>query len=369
MTAASAGGVEEILEDAVANRTVPGAAFIVTGPTGDAVQVTAGTLRVDGDAPVTTTTMFRLMSMTKPLASVGALQLIERGRLRLDQEVVSVLPAWGELKLLDGFDGDQPRLRAPARQATIRHLMTHTAGHAYAFSNADVFRYYQVTGAPDPLSGQRAGLRSPLVAEPGTAWNYGINTDWLGQVIEQVSGQDLATYLEEHVFAPLGMSDTTFAPTEEQRSRLMAAHGRTPDGGLAIADIEGPVAEPEFWPAGHGAYGTAADYARFMAALLAAGELGGARILRPETVELMFADHLAGVALPRESRSMMPELSNDVVSPPFAQAWGLGLHLFTEDLPGMRKAGTGDWSGLYNTYFWIDRASGLAAGFFTQVLP
>ncbi len=360
-------GVEEILENAVANATVPGAAFVLTGSDGQAAAATAGTARVGEDSPVTTATMFRLMSMTKPLASVGALQLIEQGELALDHEVRSVLPAWGELEVLEGFDGDTPRLREPAHQATVKQLMNHTAGHGYSFCNADLFHYHEVTGAPDPMSGKRAYLQTPLVAEPGTEWNYGINTDWLGQVIEAVSGQDLASYLEEHVFSPLGMSDTTFAPSEEQRSRLMALYGRTADGGLE--ELEFPLAEPEFWPAGHGACATAADYARFIAALLGGGELDGARILRPETVDLMFADHLGGIALPQEIKSAIPELSNDVVSPPFSQGWGLGLHLFMEDLPGMRKAGSGDWSGLFNTYFWIDRGSGVAGAFLTQVLP
>lgn len=369
MSVGLSSGVEAILEKAVAERTVPGATFVVTGPDGVPSSITAGALRVDGADQVTSSTMFRLMSMTKALASVGALQLIEQGKLELDQEVASVLPEWGELQLLEGFDGDTPRLRAPKVRATIKHLMTHTAGHAYGFSNAELFRYHQITGAPDPFTGQRAYLQAPLIAEPGTAWNYGINTDWLGQVIEAVSGQDLATYLEENVFAPLGMTDTTFVPSDEQRSRLMAIHSRTPEGGLMEVDMEAPLTQPEFWPAGHGAYATATDYARFMAMVLAGGELDGERIIRPETVALMFTDHLGGIALPEISKSTMPELSNDVPSPPFAQGWGLGLHLFLEDLPGMRRAGSGDWAGLMNCYYWLDRAAGIACAFLTQVLP
>ncbi len=125
----------------------------------------------------------------------------------------------------------------------------------------------------------------------------------------------------------------------------------------------------QFWPAGHGAFGTARDYGQFTAALLGDGELDGARILHPETVELMFSDQLRGISLPEVMKSAIPELSNDVPSPPFSQSWGLGLHLFTEDLPGMRRAGSGDWAGLCNCYFWIDRASGIAVTFLTQVLP
>jgi CubicO group peptidase (beta-lactamase class C family) len=203
----------------------------------------------------------------------------------------------------------------------------------------------------------------------GHGWHYGINTDWLGQVVEAVSGQDLASYLEENVFAPLGMSDTTFAPTSEQRARMMSIHSRSSDGALAVSDLDVPVAEPEFWAAGHGAHGTPRDYARLMAALLRGGELDGNRILREETAELMFTDHLGAIRLPEVTKSVMPELSNDVPSPPFAQGFGLGLHVFTQDLPGMRHAGSGDWAGLCNCFYWIDRTAGVAGAFLTQVLP
>jgi methyl acetate hydrolase len=361
--------VQELLDQAAANGTMPGAVAVAIRPDGAVEEAAAGRLRVDGDDPVDSDTMFRLMSMTKAFASVAALQLIEQGQLELEQEVASVLPAFGELEVLEGFDGDEPRLRRPARQATIRHLLTHTAGHGYAFSNRDLLHYHEVSGVPDPFRGLRAGLNMPLVADPRTAWNYGINTDWLGQVIEAVSGQDLAAYLAEHVFEPLGMSNTTFAPSDEQRRRMMAIHSRTADGGLTVTGLDVPIAEPEFWPAGHGAYGTAGDYARFLAALLGDGELVGNRILAPETVELALSDHLGGIALPLVTESAMPELCLDIPSLPFAQGWGLGFHLFTEDLPGMRRAGSGDWAGLCNSYFWLDRASGVAVVFLTQVLP
>jgi methyl acetate hydrolase len=369
MSSTWASSAKDLLEAAVAGATVPGATVIVTDRAGAAEQVNAGLLSVDGDAPVEDSTMFRLMSMTKAFGSVAALQLIEQGRLSLEQEVASVLPAFAELKVLEGFDGDTPRLREPRRQATIKHLMTHTAGHGYGFLSTDLLRYHELSGVPDPMAGKLAGLKMPLIADPGTIWNYGINTDWLGQVVEAISGQDLESYLQEHVFGPLGMKDTTFAPTAEQRSRLMGIHARTPDGGLALAQVDVPIPDPEFWPSGHGAFGTAADYASFMAAILGDGELDGARILEPETVALAFSEHLDGAPLPELMKAAVPELSNDVPAPPFAESWGLGFHLFTEDLPGMRRSGSGNWAGLFNCYFWIDRTSGVASAFLTQVLP
>ena len=187
-------------------------------------------------------------------------------------------------------------------------------------------------------------------------------------MIEAVSGQDLASYCAENIFAPLGMADTTFQPTDEQRARSMALHARTPEGSLRPAPIELP-AEPEFWSGGGGASGTGADYLRLMRALLRGGELDGERILSADTVELAFTDHLDGLELPEVMRSAVPELTNDVPSMPVAQGFGLGFHLVLEDIPGMRRSGTGDWAGLFNCYYWIDRAAGIAGAVLTQVLP
>jgi CubicO group peptidase (beta-lactamase class C family) len=357
------------LETAVDRGAVPGVAAVVVGRDGVLYEGAAGVLRTGGGERVDGSTMFRYASMTKPITSVAALQLVESGRLALDQTVASVLPAFGDLEVLEGFDDDgRPRLRPPARQATVGQLLNHTAGQGYWFSHADLLRYHEATDTPNVMSGTLASLGTPLVADPGTRWEYGTNTDWLGRVVEEVAGEPLDAYFAEHILEPLGMADTTFAPDDERRARLMAVHHRTPDGGLVAGDLDLP-ADPEFLPGGHGAQGTARDYGRFMSALLAGGELDGAAILRPETVEMAFSDHLGGIALPELVRSADPDLSNDIVLPPFAQGWGLGFHLTLEDLPGMRRAGSGDWAGLFNSYFWIDRASGLAAAILTQVLP
>jgi methyl acetate hydrolase len=281
---------------------------------------------------------------------------------------MSVLPAFADLQVLEGFDADVPRLRPVARQASIRHLLTHTSGLGYAFGNADLLRYYRSRGI-DPLTLGHATLDGvPLVADPGTRWEYGTSTDWLGQVIQARSGQDLATYCKQHIFTPLGMPDTAFDPSGPQSARMMALHARGSDGGLAVSPLELSV-EPGFFSGGAGAYSTAGDYLRFLRALLRGGELDGERILAPETTELMFGDHLNGAPLPEIMRSALPELTNDVPALPIPQGWGLGLNLLLEDIPGMRRAGTGSWAGLFNCYYWIDRATGVTAAIFTQILP
>lgn len=362
-----ASGIEESLQQAVEERALPGVVAVVGDRDGVLYEGAFGVLNVDGEEPVRPDTVFAIMSMTKALASVAALQLIERREVELQQPVADVLPAFAQLQVLDGFDADVPRLRAPAAQATIRHLLTHTSGLGYSFLNADLLRYHQLTGAPDATSGRLEMLNAPLVADPGTRWEYGTSTDWLGQLVEAVSGKDLASCCAQRIFAPLGMIDSTFRPSDQQAARMMALHFRTPEGGLVQQSLDFP--EPEFASGGSGACSTAPDYLRFMRALLRGGELDGERILSPEIVELAFTDHLDGAVLPDGMHAAIPELSNDVPALPFAQGWGLGFRLVLEDMPAMRRAGTGDWGGLFNCNYWIDRASGVAGAFLTQVLP
>ncbi|HWG08100.1 MAG TPA: serine hydrolase domain-containing protein [Solirubrobacteraceae bacterium] len=363
----SASEIDALFQRAVDDGVLPGVVAVAGDRDGERYEGAFGLLNVEGGASVQPDTVFAIASMTKAITSVAALQLMERGQLELQQPVADVLPKFAELQVLEGFDGEQPRLRAPRTQATIRHLLTHTSGLGYWFSNADLLRYHQFSGIPDPTSGRLAMLDMPLAADPGTRWEYGTSTDWLGQVIEAVSGEELGAYCQANVFGPLAMSDATFRPSEEQAARVMAMHSRTPDGGLVQVSLDFP--EPEFASGAGGAYATAPDYLRFMRALLRGGELDGERVLQAETVALAFSDHLDGVPLPEVVRSAVPELTNDVLSLPVAQGFGLGFHIVLEDMPGMRRAGSGDWAGLFNCYYWIDGASGLAGAVLTQVLP
>lgn len=360
--------IDGLLRRAADGGALPGVVAVAGDRDGALYEGAFGHLGVDDDRPAGLDTVFLIASMTKAIASVAALQLIEQGRLVLEQPVADVLPEFAELQVLDGFDGDEPRLRPPASQATIRNLLTHTSGLAYHFTSPDLLRYHQLTGLPDATIGSREVFKAPLIADPGTVWQYGTSLDWLGLVVEEVSGKDLDAYCKEHIFGPLRMDDSTFVPTEELAARLMAIHSRQPDGSLAASEFGMPE-EPQWYSGGGGAASTGPDYLRFMRALLRGGELDGERILQTKTVELAFTDHLDGLALPEVMVSTVPEMSNDVPAMPFRQGFGLGLHLVFEDIPGMRRAGTGDWAGLFNCYYWIDRPTGVAGAFLTQVLP
>ncbi len=333
----SAEAIDGVLERAVTGGVAPGLVAMVGNRDGVTYEGSAGLVDINGAEPAGMDTMFAIMSMTKAFASVAALQLLERGELALEQPVADVLPAFDELQVLEGFDGEVPRLRPPASRATIRHLLTHTSGASYPFLNADLMRYHAVTGLPDVMSGSLEMLKAPLVHDPGTHWEYGTSTDWLGQIVEAVTGMDLGSCCRRRIFEPLGMPDTTFLPSEQQAARMMALHFRLPDGGLLQQTLELP--EPEFQSGGGGAFATAPDYMRFIRALLRGGELDGERILAPETVELMFSEQLEGAVMPDGMTAAVPMLSNDVPSLPVPEGWGLGLRLALRGRPAcVRRA-------------------------------
>ena len=352
--------IDDLLNAVTADGSLHGIAATVVGRDGVLYEGAAGDAGPD--------TMFRNASMTKAVATTAALQLVENGRVDLDATVASIVPEFGELQVLDGFEGGEPVLRTPRTQATVRQLMNHTAGCGYHFINEKLLKYCTDYEFPNVLQGFKQSISAPLVNDPGTVWEYGVNTDWVGMVVEAVAGQTLADYLAEHIYGPLGMTDSTFAPSDEQRGRLLPIRFRAPDGGLVATELDLP-AEPEWDAGGHGSYGTIADYGRFVRAWLNGGELDGARILKEETVELALRDHLDGVPLPKKLEPTIPELSNPVELLDVPQGWGLGFHLYLVDLPGMRSSGSGDWSGLFNSFFWIDRKAGVGAAIATQLLP
>ncbi len=348
--------IQALLNGAVAKGAVHGVAALVVGRDGVLFQGEAGEAGTD--------TVYRNASMTKAVATTAALQLVEQGRLSLDATVASILPEFGQLQVLDGYDGDQPRLRAPASAATIRQLMTHTAGLGYFFTSDKLMRYLVQNNLPSPLSGEKRSLSVPMVNDPGTAWAYGVNTDWLGLVVEQITGQSLSSYIQQHIYGPLGMADSSFAPSAAQRARLLRVAQRQADGSLAPSANDLP-ASPEWDAAGHGSYGSIQDYGRFVQAWLN----DGAGILRPATVQMALQPQIGSIQLPALIKSALPELSNDVPSMPVPQSWGLGFHLTQVDLPGMRSQGTADWAGVFNSYYWIDRSKGIGGVLMTQVLP
>ena len=362
--------IDAVLRRAVNAGDTPGVVALAATPEETVYEGALGRRDLAQPGEMTLDTIFRIASMTKAVTSVAAMQLVEAGKLDLDDPIARVLPELASPHVLSGFDDKgKPRLRPARRAITLRHLLTHTAGFGYEMLSSELIRYAQRTGTPSIGTGERAALQLPLLFDPGERWQYGISIDWAGQAVERASGKPLDAYFREHIFAPLGMADTSFAPTPAQTVRLARVHQRRKDGGLEAITLDPPPPHPEFWSGGGGLYSTGPDYLRFLRMVLNHGEFGGARLLRPETVAAM-ATNQTGDLEAGIMRTVMPERTNDfALFPEMRCQWGLGWMITPQPGPNGRGAGSLTWGGIFNSYYWIDPARRVAAVILAQFLP
>ena len=352
--ARSTANLDDVLRTAVEQRRVPGVVAMVA--TADAVAY-EGAFGIQKDA------IFAIASMTKPVTSVAVMQLVETGKVKLDEPAATYLPELAAVQVLEGGV-----LRAPKTPLTVRQLLTHTSGFGYEIFNADLRDYAAQGKVPSMMAGGDGFLKAPLLFDPGTRWEYGISTDWLGKLVEKVSGQSLEAYFRQAVFAPLGMDDTFFEVPPGKQPRLVSVHQRKEDGTLA-AQPRPPAKPVEFFSGGGGLHSTAEDYLKFARAMMAGGRLGQRRILTPESVAMMGRNQIGELTL-RPLPSFIPQLATDrAVMPGRPDKFGLGFAMNTQPLEKGRGANTLSWAGPYNTFFWIDRDKKVCAVLMTQMLP
>jgi CubicO group peptidase (beta-lactamase class C family) len=318
---------------------------------------------------MTLDSVFWIASMTKAITSAAAMQLVEQGKLSLNDPIGKVLPDLAAPQVLEGFDADgAPKLRASTKPITLRHLMTHTAGFCYDMWNGDMVKYLEKTGTPGITSCQNAALKTPIMTEPGTRWEYGTNIDFVGKAVEAASGKKLGVYLRENMFEPLGMNDTAFKITDAMRKRLVGVHARGPDGSLQPMPFE-LEQNPEFEMGGGGLYGTAGDYIKFTQMILNKGRGNGNQVLKPETVAMMGQNHIGDINMGKMT-AHVAFATNDVdLYPGMDKKWGLSFMINTAKTPEGRSPGSLAWAGLANTYYWIDPARDIAGVILMQVLP
>jgi CubicO group peptidase (beta-lactamase class C family) len=319
--------------------------------------------------PLRRDAVFRIYSMTKPVIAVGILRLVDDGRLRLDDPVSTYIPAFAAVKVFAGGTAAAPILEDPDSPITVRQLLNHTAGLAYGLTTGPVdtiftaAKLYDARRTLEEFTDTLA--RIPLLFHPGTRWSYGSGLDVAGRVIEVVSGQTLDRFLEEEIFRPLGMRDTGFRIRPDMRGRLVTVYARGPDGALQALGSDGLMAmfEPDarfLWGSG-GLLSTPDDFLRFAQMLLSGGTLGGARLLRPETVALM-----TGNTVPPD---LGPISSSSLRDPAYGFGLGVAVKVATAGATRPGPAGIFRWSGYIGTYFWVDPANDLIAMVWTQFSP
>ena len=361
--------IDELLRQKSADKEIPGVVAMAANGNEVIYQGAYGKRDLSKDDAMTADSVFWIASMTKAITAAGAMQLVEQGKLSLDAPIGKVLPDLAAPQVFEGFDSNgEPNLRPAKCEITLRHLMTHTAGFAYDLWNGDMVRYLEKTGLPSITSCKNDALKTPLMTDPGTRWEYGINIDFVGKAIEAASGKRLDSYLRDHLLTPLGMTDTSFRIGESQRQRLVAMHARAEDGSLAPTPFELDQ-DPEFHMGGGGLYGTAGDYIKFTQMILNKGRANGTEVLKPETVAMMGQNHIGQLNMTRMT-SAVAGATNDVdLYPDMDKKWGLSFLINTARTPEGRSPGSLAWAGLANTYFWIDPSRDVAGVILMQVLP
>jgi CubicO group peptidase (beta-lactamase class C family) len=354
---------DSALEAAFAAADLPGAVALLVNREGESFVQAFGHADSSTGAPMTADTVCQIASMTKALVSVAAMQLVEAGRLALDAPI-GALPGLSAPRVLIGFDdAGQPLTRPPVRPLTLRHLLTHTAGLGYVFTNGSTLLAYEAAGSPP--AGTLPTIDMPLLFDPGEGWEYGLATDWAGLAIEAATGSRLGDYMAEHLFAPLGMADTAFRPALPADAARV--HARLPGGGFVALPTY--IGGGEHDGGGGGLTGTARDYGRFMRAVLRGGELDGRRVLSEAGIAEMAREQVAPLragVLP----SIVPELALPFDPIPEQHTgWGLGYMINPERGPHGRSPGSLAWAGIFNSYYWIDPKAGVGGLLMAQLSP
>jgi methyl acetate hydrolase len=355
--------IDDTLRSGIAQRKIPAAVGMAANERRILYSGAFGT-RDSSGVPVNADSIFAVASMTKAITTVAALQLVEQGKLKLDEPVSKHLPQFKAVEVLEGFDPEtgKPRLRPAKTPVTLKHLLTHTSGICYDVWDRDMFQYTSKTKVADAAV-------PPLMFEPGTRWQYGMGVDWAGRLVEAISGMNLEEYFQAKILGPLEMRDTSYLIPASKFDRLVTGYSRQPDGSLR-QNPRVPPRVPKEFNGGGGLYSTTGDYVRFMQMFLGKGRgSNNVRILDPKTVESMEINQI-GTATAGKMKTYRPDLSSDVdMQPGAAEKWGLGFLINTTAYDGGRSEGGLAWAGIFNTFFWIDPKRSMCAVLMMQFLP
>jgi methyl acetate hydrolase len=355
-----ASALSAYLKAAVDKSEIPGVVALVVGKDGVLFHEALGKQSVTRNVAMAKDTIFNIASMTKPVTSVAIMQLVDEGKLKVDDEVAKYLPQFKDPLVLTKVNADGTYDTRPAkRQITIRHLLTHTSGIGYGFASQSVATIQQKTGLNE--------LQQPLLFDPGDSWAYGASTRVLGLVVEKISGQRIDAYLDAKILKPLGMNDTTYTVPESKYPRVVAVNARV-KGTWVERPVVTPI--PATVQGDGGLYSTAGDYSKFLQMLLNRGKLGNTRIISERSAKSMLEVHTGNVVVGVQ-KTTNPGLSLDFPVGAGEDKWGLGFQLAMPKSPKPNARGTGSytWAGIFNTHFWGDPTRDIGVIFMTQTLP
>jgi len=378
--------IDELLQRAASDRQIAGGAALVARRGKIVHLATAGMQDAEAGVPISEATIYRIASMTKPLTSVAAMMLVEEGKLAIGDPVAKFIPEFKQVRVLSkDADADRPLDQITTEVATpltVRHLLNHTSGITYGLWDRPILgKLYREAEVSDGLietpgttaDNARRLASVPLLFQPGTAWEYGLNTDLLGRVVEVASSHSLDEFFQTRIFQPLGMRDTHFVLPAEKRSRLATLYApddakkirRVGEGPQVSATALGSVRYSATYPladkrqyqsAGAGLVSTIGDYARFLQMLLNGGELNGRRLLKTETVAEM-------------TRNQIGEFSPFIPAHGDKFGYGFGVVTAAGKDQDIASIGSYSWGGIFYTYFLVDPQKDLIAIYMTQIFP
>lgn len=345
---------QQILQDYFKSHQLPAAIMGSVDKNGKMSMVAFGPSTWGGTDTLTGDHIFRIFSMTKAIASVGVMQLVEKGVLKLDEPLNKLMPEMDSIPVFD----EQGKLTDRHDTITLQHLLTHTSGFGYKFTSSKLAAFH-----PDKWKFRD----DPRLFKSGTAWNYGTSTDWVGKVIEKVSGKDLETYLREYVTGPLKMNSTWFNVPAELQSKIVSWGMRDSTGGFREYPRVPDKPATEF-SAGGGLFGSPNDYLRFLRCLLNGGELDGVRIIKPETLAMMLQDHLPpSVHLHFEGSQRRDSLRGSFSDT--LDRYGLAWAIEANPAEKIRPMSAVYWAGAANSYYTLDVNNNIAIVYFTNFFP
>ncbi|MGI9473213.1 MAG: serine hydrolase domain-containing protein [Rubripirellula sp.] len=359
--------VHEVMQRFVDDGAIAGSVVAVARNGKLVLMDTVGYQSIEDKIPMSADSIFRIYSMSKPVTSVAAMLLVDRGKIKLDDPVAKYIPCFEDVRVFAGSEGEDLETDAPRRAVTIRDLLRHTAGLTYGFfGNSKVDQLYRQAGVladeDDCAALCEKVAAIPLTNQPGDRFQYGVSVDVLGRVIEIASGKTLDEFFREEIFEPLKMADTGFFVPEEKVPRMTVNYAANPEGGLSVADDPADsrfTTKPKMLSGGGGLVSTAGDYLRFAQMVANGGQLDGRRILKEETVVMMTKDQLPSRAFPIGVGAPMPGVG-----------FGLGFSVVV-DRAGYPHPVEGEygWDGMASTHYFASPGEGFIVVALTQRLP
>ncbi|KAL8703032.1 MAG: hypothetical protein Q9201_003808 [Fulgogasparrea decipioides] len=379
--------IDQVTADA---NKIPGCVFIVVNKDGETLFKHASGKRGAGtQQPMTLDTVFWIASCTKMICGIAVMQLVEQGKLNLDDadEVEEICPELKKIRILKNVDEHgKPEFVEKKNRITMRMLLTHTAGFGYSFSNEVIRRWGQPSGC-DEFSGHANDiLGQPLLFEPGTQWEYGVGVDWAGTIVERISGMSLNDYFQKNIFQPLGINNINFFPSAEMKKNLAHMHHRDVNGKIIERDhllrrpliVDGDDIARTYNSAGGGCFARPAEYCKILSTFLNSGLSPDThhRLLHPSSISQIFTNQIP--QFPNFGRQGLAAAKRDLVNPipdlypqppEQPQGWGLTFMLTLHEGPTGRGRNTASWAGMANTYWWCDREKGVAGMIASQIVP